>query len=305
MAKILVISRHAQHYGDLLDAEGIEVACFTDVESARNSAADAEILFGAPDLLAPLLPHCPAVRWVQSSWAGIAPLVDCPRRDYLLTGVKDIFGAAMTEFVLGWLLAIERRIPERFRAGRWDDQPDGSVQGKRVGIMGTGSIGCAVARGCRALGLTVHGLNSNGRAASGFDNCWPLSQRLAFAGGLDYLVTLLPDTPETDQLVNQELLDALNPGAVFINAGRGNVVAMEALLAALEQGQLRHAVLDVLPEEPLPDDDPLWRREGLSITSHTAAPTSPSAIVAVFRDNYRRYLAGESLRYPIDLSRGY
>lgn len=305
MSDILVISRHATVYGDLIAAAGIEAACFAEVESAMPYAGEAEILFGAPDLLAAVLPHCPKVRWVQSSWAGIKPLVECPRRDYRLTGVKELFGPPMTEFVLGWLLAIERRIPQRARARHWDNTPDGDVAGKVVGIMGTGSIGIAVARGCRSLGMTTHGLNTDGRSVEQFEACWPVAERLAFAAGLDYLVALLPDTPQTDNLIDAALLGALKPGAVFINAGRGNAVVLDDLLAALTNGTLRHAVLDVLPQEPLPDESPLWQIDGLSITSHTAAPTPEAAIVEIFCDNYRRFMAAEPLRYPIDLSRGY
>ena len=305
VSNILVVSRHAETYKALIEAAGIDARCVTDLEAAQPFAAGADILFGAPDLLAALLPHCPRVRWVQSSWAGIKPLADHPRRDYCLTGVKDIFGTAMTEYVLGWLLAIERRIPQRARADRWDDSLDGGIHGKSVGIMGTGSIGAAVARGCRSLGLSTRGLNSDGRALPDFDHCWPLAERLDFAGGLDYLVALLPETPATDGIVDGALLAALNHGAIVINAGRGNAIVMADLLGALETGQLRHAVLDVLRKEPLPTDSSLWRTPGLSITSHTAAPTPPDAIVQIFCENYRRYQAGESLKYQIDLSRGY
>jgi phosphoglycerate dehydrogenase-like enzyme len=305
MSEILVISKRAPVYAELIASAGIDALCFADVESALAHTAKAEILFGAPDLLAVVLPHCPNVRWVQSSWAGVKPLVECPRRDYLLTGVKDIFGPPMTEFVLSWLLAIERRIPERYRAQRWHNTPDGDVAGKTVGIMGTGSIGIAVARGCRFLGMTTRGLNTDGHRVEHFDECWPLAERLGFAGGLDYLVALLPDTPQTDDVIDAPLLAALKPGAVLINAGRGNAVRLDDLLAALASGALRHAVLDVLREEPLRADSPLWQVEGLSITSHTAAPTPERAIVNIFCDNYRRYRRGDPLHYVIDLIRGY
>ena len=115
----------------------------------------------------------------------------------------------------------------------------------------------------------------------------------------------MPETPATDGIVDGALLAALNHGAIAINAVRGNAIVMADLLAALETGQLRHAVLDVLREEPLPADSPLWHTPGLSITSHTAAPTPPDAIVQIFCENYRRYQAGEPLKYQIDLSRGY
>jgi len=305
MPNVLVLSRHAAEYAGYLAEAGVAARCCQDLATALPFAAEAEILFGAPDLLAALLPRAAAVRWVQSSWAGIRPLLDGPRRGYQLTGVKAIFGASMTEYVLAWLLAVERRVADRHGARHWDSSTDGTLAGKTLGIMGTGSIGSAVANTCSALGLEVRGLNSDGREQPGFRDCWPREDRLAFAADIDYLVALLPDTPATDNLIDAALLDAMAPGAVLINAGRGNAIVMADLLAALKRGHLRQAVLDVLREEPLPDDDPLWNQQGLTITSHTAAPTPARAIVEIFLDNYRRYLAGEALLYPVDLERGY
>ncbi|MEE4193284.1 MAG: D-2-hydroxyacid dehydrogenase [Halieaceae bacterium] len=308
MVNILVLSPHAERYRELIEREQLPEAALNyacELETALPLAADCEVLFGAPDLIAAILPECPALKWAQSSWAGITPLLECKRRDYRLTGVKDIFGAPMTEFVLGWLLALERNIPQRYAAIRWDDSRDGHIAGKTIGIMGTGSIGAHLAAHCQQLGLTTRGLNSDGRAVAGFDRCWATGERLEFARDLDYLVALLPDTPATDRLVDAALLASLADGAILVNGGRGNSVHTPDLLAALADGRLRHAVLDVLPEEPLADDDPLWSVERLSITSHTAAPTPGRAIVEVFTGNYRRYLAGEPLHYEVDFERGY
>ncbi len=308
MIKVLVLSQHAERYRQLLEREGLsgaQLGYAIDTEAAMPLAAECEVLFGAPDLLATVLPHCTHLQWVQSSWAGVTPLLAAERRDYQLTGVKAIFGAPMTEFVLGWLLALERNIPHRFVATHWDDRRDGHIAGKSIGIMGTGSIGAHLARQCQQLGLSTRGLNSDGRSLEGFDQCWPTAERQAFAQDLDYLVALLPHTPDTDGLVNGPLLNALGTGAIFINGGRGNAVEMPALLAALDSGRLRHAVLDVLPEEPLADDDPLWSVDGLSITSHTAAPTPGRAIVDLFMENFRRYSSGEALKYRVDFERGY
>lgn len=308
MTTVIVLSTHAARYRDILasrDLPGATLHFAETVDMALPVAAGAEVLFGAPDMLAQLIPHCPELRWVQSTWAGVTPLVESSRRNYSLTGVKEIFGAPMAEYVLGWLLALERNIPAHFAASRWEPRREGQIHGKTLGIMGTGSIGRHVALACRALGLVTRGLNSDGRDIEGFDRCWPASERLAFAGGLDYLVALLPDTPQTDALVNAELLARLNDNAIVINAGRGNAVVTDELVAALRGGSLRHAVLDVLPREPLPPDDPLWQVENLTITSHTAAPTPAEAIVDIFIENFDRFERGEPLLHPIDFERGY
>ena len=303
---LLVVSQHAERFSELIAAAQLPELDFQACEQPQAAQCkNAEILFGAPDRLVTALPHCRSLRWVQSSWAGVKPLMEQPRRDFMLTGVKDIFGPPMTEFVLAWLLALERRVIQRSQARHWDDAVDGNLYGKCLGIMGTGSIGTHLAASCQALGLKVRGLNSSGSNRPNFDNCYSPAQLDEFAGGLDYLVALLPDTPGSDRLIDAQFLARLKPGAILVNGGRANVIDQDALIAALDSGQLAHAVLDVLDQEPLPDSDPLWQVANLHITSHTAAVTIPEIIVTLFCDNYRRYHAGQSLLHRVDFDKGY
>ena len=129
--------------------------------------------------------------------------------------------------------------------------------------------------------------------------------RAAFAADLDYLVCVMPDTTATRQIVDDRLLRALPPRAVFVNPGRGGVVDEAALAAALQDGRLAGAVLDVFAQEPLPPDHVFWRLPNVLITSHTAALSAPADIAPIFIDNYRRLLRGEPLRYRVDFERGY
>jgi phosphoglycerate dehydrogenase-like enzyme len=308
MPTVLVVSEHAEGFQSLIEAEALPaldaVYCHSS-EQARVHAPRAEILFGAPDHIAPILDDCAQLRWLQSSWAGLKPLIDQGRDNYLLTGVKDIFGPPMSEYVLAWLLALERNVLSRAISNCWNDTPEPGVAGKTVGIMGTGSIGGHVAASCKQFGMHTRGLNTRGIPTPAFDSCFSLDQRREFASGLDYLVALLPETSSSDKLVDAQLLSLLKPGAILVNAGRANCIVESALLAALKSGQVRHAVLDVMPEEPLPLDHHLWAVKNLSITSHTSAPTRAAAIVELFADNYHRYLAGKQLKYIVDFKRGY
>ena len=116
---------------------------------------------------------------------------------------------------------------------------------------------------------------------------------------------MLPQTSQTNNLIDHELLTRLNPGAIVINAGRGNVVVEADLIAALNVGHLRAAVLDVFRKEPLPSDDPLWSTPGVHITAHTAGPTPDEAVAEVFERNLKRYIAGEPLTDAVWAGRGY
>ena len=264
-----------------------------------------EVMVGAPPELVALIPHCQQLRWVQSTWAGVDTIAHFASETLQITPLKGVFGPAMTEYVIGWLLAIERNVISRSSHTRWSPSPEPRITGKRLGIMGTGGIGTAIALAARSFGLAVSGLNSDGRAVDGFTACYRTADRLAFAEGLDYLVSVLPQTSQTDNLIDHELLMRLNPQAIVMNIGRGNVVVEAELTASLNAGHLRAAVLDVFREEPLPSDDPLWSTAGVHITSHTAGPTPDEAIGEVFERNFQLYIAGESLTDAISAGRGY
>ena len=264
-----------------------------------------EVMVGAPPDLAALIPRCPHLRWVQSTWAGIDAIAHFASEALQITTLKGVFGPAMTEYVMGWLLAIERDVISRASHTQWTPSLEPRITDKRMGIMGTGGIGTAIALAARPFGLEVIGLNCDGRAVDGFTACHRSADRLAFAEGLDYLVSVLPQTSQTDNLIDHELLMRLSPHAIVINAGRGNAVVEADLIAALNAGHLRAAVLDVFREEPLPPNDPFWSTPGVYITSHTAGPTPDEAIGEVFERNLKRYIAGEPLADAVLVGRGY
>ena len=272
---------------------------------AEIETSGVEVLVGAPPDLAALIPRCPQLRWVQSTWAGIDAIAHFASETLEITPLKGVFGPAMIEYVMGWLLAIERDVINRASHTDWTPSLEPRITGKRLGIMGTGGIGTAIALVAKPFGLDVIGLNSDGRAVDGFTACYRSADRLAFAAGLDYLVSVLPQTAQTDNLIDHKVLTRLNPGAIVINAGRGNAVVEADLIASLNAGHLRAAVLDVFREEPLPPDDPLWSTPGVHITSHTAGPTPDEAVAEVFGRNLKWYVAGEPLTDAVLAGRGY
>ena len=272
---------------------------------AEIDTSAVELVVGAPPDLAAIIPRCPQLRWVQSTWAGIDAIAHFASETLQITPLKGVFGPAMTEYVMGWLLAIERNVISRASHTQWTPSLEPRIKGKRLGIMGTGGIGTAIALAAKPYGLEVIGLNSDGRAVDGFIACYPSADRLAFAEGLDYVVSVLPQTPQTDNLIDHKVLTRLNPRAIVINAGRGNAVVEADLIASLAAGHLKAAVLDVFREEPLPPDDPLWSTPGVHITSHTAGPTPDEAVAEVFGRNLKLYLAGEPLTDAAQPGRGY
>ena len=312
MHRLLILSRHAREYHRLIAAAALpdlSIISTTDPPDAIARAADADLAFGEPSLLRQALPALRALRWVQATWAGVEPLLDSAlRRDYTLTNARGVFGALMAEYVFAYLLAHERRLLEKYRSQleeRWDATPPGSLRGKRIGLLGVGTIGAALARTAKHFGMRVHGYTRESEGCADVDAYFHGDRLRDFAADLDYVVSVMPATARTRRLVDDAFLRALPARAVFVNPGRGGVVDEMALASALRDGRLAGAVLDVFDEEPLPRDHVFWRTPNLLITSHTAALSFPQDIAPLFVENYGRLLRGEPLAHRVDFERGY
>jgi phosphoglycerate dehydrogenase-like enzyme len=309
--RLLIAERDHAIYAELLrraDAD-LQLCACADPEVLSGEAASCPVWLGQPDLLAPLLRQGHRPQWLQSTWAGITPLLaDGLPRDYRLTRAVGIFGQVMAEYVLTYMLAHERQLLSRLASqhqGRWDNRLPRSLAGRRVLIVGCGDIGSSVARFLAPFGVELHGIASSARELEPFASVAALAELAERAAEADYLINLLPDTPATRDLYDAALFARLRPSALFINAGRGVAVVDADLVAALEQGQLAGAVIDVCREEPLPAAHPFWRAPRLLLTGHSAAPTLPEAMARLFLDNLRRFQADEPLCGQVDFARGY
>jgi len=306
MPNIRIFSDDAGEYTRLLEGAGLPAAVLMP---AGQSLSECEIAFGEPYLVATSLSQLASLRWVQSTWAGVNPLLDpALRRDYILTNVRGIFGGLMSEYILAYLLLHERRILARLEAQRqkrWDSTLTGTLQGKTFGLLGVGSIGAELARTAKFFGMQVRGFTRSSEDSPDVDQYYHDGALPEFAAGLDYLVSILPDTRETHKLVTASVFACLPPHALFINIGRGSALDEGALDQALRTGQLAGAVLDVFEQEPLPLEHPFWSTPNLIITSHSAGPSFPADITRLFIENYRRYTAEEPLLYQVDFEKGY
>jgi len=214
----------------------------------------------------------------------------------------------MSEYIIGYLLAHERKIFHRANAQKnrvWDKTLTGSLAGKTIGLLGVGSIGADVARTAKFFGMNVRGLTRASETSQHVDEYFHGKQLLDFVNGLDYFVSILPNTEETRKIIDAQVLNALPSQALFINVGRGSAVDEAALLEVLNKDKIAGAVLDVFEQEPLPKDHPFWEAPNLTMTFHTSAPSLPEDIAKVFIENYQHYIEGKPLKYQVDFEKGY
>ena len=310
--RLLVVSRDAAVYDRLIKALALPDLIIDAVDSAEKAVAhaqDVSIILGEPKRIAPVIDLAPRLLWVQSTFAGVEALIrPHARTEFILSGVKDVFGPFMSEYVFSYLVAIERRAFDLYRNQQnriWQKISYKSLRDRLIGICGLGSIGRHLAQTANHFGLRVWGYKKNRGSVPEVERVFTGDGFRDFLSGPDYIVITLPSTPATFHMFDDTAFAAMKATALLINIGRGNVVLESALIRALQKGEIGGAVLDVFEEEPLPQESPLWSLPNVFITPHISGYSFPSDIVGIFAENYRRFLSGSPLLHQVDFKRGY
>ena len=292
------------------DVPGIDVAVAEDDAAVRGLVARADAAFGwvPPEAL----PAARNLRWLQSPFAAPFPgyyypgLIEHP---VVVTNARGIFSDHIAHHILMFMLALSRGLPywmEAQRGRRWD--PDArrhgyvNVVGSTVLVNGVGGIGAETVRLCVALGANVVGVDPRPEhdcpaeihAPDALDGLLPVA---------DFVVTTAPHTPETEFMWNADRFRRMKRTAYFINIGRGMTARLDDLTAALVEGTIAGAGLDVFEIEPLPAEHPLWTLENVLLTPHVAVADAEDIAerrYALLADNARRFLADEPLRNVVD-----
>lgn len=252
----------------------------------------------------------PNLRWIHSLWAGVERIMaEVPDLSVPLVRLVDPeLARTMAEAVLAWTLYLFRDMPayaQNQRAHLWHPLDYRRPETVTVGILGLGELGRAAAARLNAAGFRVCGWNRSARAVEGVE-CHSGPGGLAHVlGQSDIAVCLLPLTAETRALLNAERLALLPRGAQLINFARGPIVETDALIAALDTGAMKHAVLDVFATEPLPPASALWDHPAITVLPHISAPTDPETAAVLVAGNIGRYRAEGVLPATVDPGRGY
>ena len=285
------------------------LVCETE-EQLLSSGFDAQILF-AWGRLTPerYCAQCTNLRWIQSLSAGAEGLLQlsCAKPPMRISKLAGVHGTPMSESCMAYILSFLRALPrlrDQQKRHVWkkpvNPAPD-ECRDKTVAIVGIGDIGQEVARKCKAFDLRVIGCRRTPRPMDCVDEMYPVEQLEQVLSQADFVVCLVPQSPEAEHMFGPRQFAAMKPTAVFINIGRGAVVDTQALIAALQNGTIAGAALDALEEEPLPEDSPLWDMENVLLTPHCSAdsPFYFDRAIPVACENLDRFLRGEDILHRV------
>lgn len=306
---------------------GSRVTNASDLESALAAMPTAEAFFGK--LTPPLLAAAPRLRWVQSPTASLEHFLFPALTEHpcQLTNMRGIFSDVIADHVLGYIISFARNLHlyrDQQRSGRWE--PIGSdgpalpnfAQGPGIispvdrahlhladctlGVVGVGAIGEEICRRAQAFGMRVLGVDPHPRSIENICEVAPHDQLDHLLAQSHFAVIAAPHTPQTEKLFNASTLARMRPGSYLINIGRGVIVDLHDLTAALQSGHLAGAALDVSEIEPLPANHPLWQLPNVLITPHVAAasPRISERHTAVLVENVKRFAHNQPLENVVN-----
>ena len=294
---------------------------FPKVDFTFSSIKDEEALKRAEiivtygeDISVATLDQALELKWLMVASAGLEkmPLSEIASRNIFVTNVKGIHKTPMTESVMAHLLAIKRALPWMYKQqenSEWSKR-SGSTElfGSTALIIGPGAIGSEIGRLLQAFGVTTIGCNRSGENAPNMNSMINFEQLSDELPKVDVVISVLPSTPETRGLLTYDHFVLMKEDAIFMNFGRGDLIKEEQLIQAMQERQISYAVLDVFENEPLNENHPLWKMEGVIVSPHVSSHSSeyvPRAL-KIFRHNLHEWIeAGTNYQNVIDLEKGY
>jgi glyoxylate/hydroxypyruvate reductase A len=256
-----------------------------------------------------LLNEYPNLKLIASYGAGVENILSDPTlpQDVPITRfVDDTLSDQMAEFILAAILNQRKHLTyyrEQQAACHWQDKP--AIKGKNVTILGLGELGSASGKLLHKNGYNVSGWARSEKNIDGISSYYGQNQLFPSVAEADFVVCLLPLTPETKGILNSNLFTAMKKGAYLINVGRGDHLNEDDLMNSLSQEQLSGALLDVFSTEPLPLDHPFWRHPKIHVTPHISSPTDKAKLARQILDNYHRIKKRVPLMHVIDRKRSY
>jgi phosphoglycerate dehydrogenase-like enzyme len=295
--------------------EGCQLRFITSREQLTRDAADADVVFTWEprlDWMRVCWGWSSRLRWIAAASAGVDWLMfpALVESDVVVTNSAGIFDAPMAEYALALVSAVCAGLPAtiRLQARReWLHRETRRLAGSSVLVLGAGGIGRAIARLVNSVGADARCLARTARTDPEVGPVAGLSELPALLSAADFVVLALPLTPATAGIISAAELGLMRDDAWIVNLGRGRLIDEPALVAALTDGSIGGAALDVFTEEPLPPGSPLWDLPNVIVSPHMSGDSRgwDTALTSLFLDQLKRYLAGQPLRNVVDKHLGF
>ncbi|MGB6406782.1 MAG: D-2-hydroxyacid dehydrogenase [Planococcus donghaensis] len=282
-------------------------------DKTRLSSADIIVTYGE-DLTAEDIESAKKVKWIMVASAGIEKLPHqaIEARGITVSNVKGIHKTPMAESALAHLLALKRALPviyENQRNQQWERKIRSSeLNGTTALILGPGAIGAEIGRLLQAFGVQTIGCNRSGAQAPNMNEMVSFAKILEKLPEADYVISVLPSTDETKHLLKEDHFQTMKDSAIFMNFGRGDLVADSILLNALQENEIAFAVLDVFEQEPLPADHPYWSMDNVVVSPHISSKSGKyvDRTLDIFIPNLKKWLVDQSVPTNlVDMEKGY
>jgi len=255
-----------------------------------------------------ILKRAKLLKWFSSIAAGNEDLVKNPYLPEKVIFTKaTVYGEMMAEYVFAYLLYFNRNVAKHLKDQRrrvWDRVRPGRLRGRVLGILGLGSVGKEIARRGKQFGMRVLGVKRVPGLVENVDQVFRPDDFREMIPQVDYLVNVLPLTPETYHILGEEELNLMKDGSILYSIGRGKTIDEKALIKVLKSEKIR-AVLDVFEKEPLPSKSKFWSMKNVILTPHVSGISLPEEICEEFVKNYRRWVKGKPLTNLVDRNKGY
>jgi len=315
MLRVYFTFQPREHFqASLIDEfSNVEFVFSSKLNEEELKTADILVTYGV-DLTEAHIEMAKQLQWIFVASAGIESMPNkaIAEKGIVVSNARGIHKSPMAESILAHILSLKRALPwmyEQQAKGVWNKKgPFSELRDSTAVIIGPGAIGSEVGRLLQAFGVKTIGCNRSGKAASFMDNTVSFEHLTEVLPQADIVLSILPETEETKHLIRLEHFEQMKDSAIFMNFGRGSVVATDVLVMALQNRLIAHAVLDVFEEEPLPESHLLWKQDNVTISPHVSSFSSRyvERALDIFKPSLTKWLNDDKeIENKMDVSKGY
>ena len=295
------------------DFKDVDFVFEKDIDKMKTEAVDADAII-SNKVNSEMIDSAKKLKWIQSLAAGVdfLPLSKINEKSVILTTARGVHKSHITEYVISMMILSARNLhnfilQKSKKTIQWHGNTQDEIYGKKLGILGLGSIGQELAKKANFLGMKVYGVKRTVSNVDFVEKVFTSDDMDWIFKNCDYIVNLFPYTKDTENIINKQYFDMLKPSCTMINVGRGKTVNEDDLYLALKDNKFKLYISDVFAKEPLPQDSPLWSLDNIIITPHIAGPNVNyiKKLYEIVKPNIGAFINGKEFINRYNFNKGY